>query len=223
MCGQGKDPLVRACARVLCCVWVCGHGRWRWRLVGLLGGAGSASEPTMGAKACPERLGGRASREATSDAWRRAWARRGYACVRVLRMRCAGAITTLGRGGSDLSATVLGAALELSEVQVWKDVDGERLRVWCAVEEGRAGKGDPSAAQRLHSPNWRQGTARHRERRRLAVQSAPAVCDLGRFDSSCAVIAECSCFPAWLVALRRRADVGPAHRAQHAPRQRAHL
>ena len=35
-----------------------------------------------------------------------------------------GAITTLGRGGSDLTATVLGAALELKEVQVWKDVDG---------------------------------------------------------------------------------------------------
>ncbi len=37
----------------------------------------------------------------------------------------AGAITTLGRGGSDLTATVLGAALEVDEVQVWKDVDGE--------------------------------------------------------------------------------------------------
>eukprot|EP00891_Asterochloris_glomerata_P004918 jgi/Astpho2/4918/e_gw1.00069.14.1_t len=35
-----------------------------------------------------------------------------------------GAITTLGRGGSDLSATVIGAALNLPEVQVWKDVDG---------------------------------------------------------------------------------------------------
>ncbi|MEW5307394.1 MAG: hypothetical protein WDW36_009796 [Sanguina aurantia] len=35
-----------------------------------------------------------------------------------------GAITTLGRGGSDLTATVLGAALGLKEVQVWKDVDG---------------------------------------------------------------------------------------------------
>uniref|UniRef100_A0A7S0RMN7 Aspartokinase n=1 Tax=Pyramimonas obovata TaxID=1411642 RepID=A0A7S0RMN7_9CHLO len=35
-----------------------------------------------------------------------------------------GAICTLGRGGSDLSATVVGAALQLSEVQVWKDVDG---------------------------------------------------------------------------------------------------
>ena len=38
---------------------------------------------------------------------------------------CAGAITTLGRGGSDLTATVIGAALRLEEVQVWKDVDGE--------------------------------------------------------------------------------------------------
>jgi len=35
-----------------------------------------------------------------------------------------GAITTLGRGGSDLTATVIGLALNLPEVQVWKDVDG---------------------------------------------------------------------------------------------------
>ena len=35
-----------------------------------------------------------------------------------------GAITTLGRGGSDLTATLIGAALEVAEVQVWKDVDG---------------------------------------------------------------------------------------------------
>eukprot|EP00210_Caulerpa_lentillifera_P009338 g8902.t1 len=35
-----------------------------------------------------------------------------------------GAITTLGRGGSDLTATVIGLALGLPEVQVWKDVDG---------------------------------------------------------------------------------------------------
>ncbi|GIL90330.1 hypothetical protein Vretifemale_17965 [Volvox reticuliferus] len=40
------------------------------------------------------------------------------------RGQLSGAITTLGRGGSDLTATVLGAALELPEVQVWKDVDG---------------------------------------------------------------------------------------------------
>jgi aspartate kinase len=35
-----------------------------------------------------------------------------------------GKITTLGRGGSDLTATALGAALRLDEIQVWKDVDG---------------------------------------------------------------------------------------------------
>lgn len=35
-----------------------------------------------------------------------------------------GRITTLGRGGSDLTATVIGAAYPVDEVQVWKDVDG---------------------------------------------------------------------------------------------------
>nr|GEW93503.1 aspartokinase 2, chloroplastic-like isoform X1 [Tanacetum cinerariifolium] len=34
------------------------------------------------------------------------------------------AVTTLGRGGSDLTATTIGKALGLREVQVWKDVDG---------------------------------------------------------------------------------------------------
>lgn len=33
-------------------------------------------------------------------------------------------MTTLGRGGSDLTATTLGKALGLREIQVWKDVDG---------------------------------------------------------------------------------------------------
>ncbi len=35
-----------------------------------------------------------------------------------------GIITTLGRGGSDLSATIIGAALNVDEIQTWKDVDG---------------------------------------------------------------------------------------------------
>jgi aspartate kinase len=35
-----------------------------------------------------------------------------------------GNITTLGRGGSDLSATMIGACCGAEEVQVWKDVDG---------------------------------------------------------------------------------------------------
>jgi len=35
-----------------------------------------------------------------------------------------GSIATLGRGGSDLTATFLAAAIGADEVQVWKDVDG---------------------------------------------------------------------------------------------------
>ncbi len=35
-----------------------------------------------------------------------------------------GTLTTLGRGGSDYSATILGAALEATEVIIWTDVDG---------------------------------------------------------------------------------------------------
>jgi aspartate kinase len=36
----------------------------------------------------------------------------------------AGVTTTLGRGGSDYSAAILGAALEVAEIQIWTDVDG---------------------------------------------------------------------------------------------------
>ena len=35
-----------------------------------------------------------------------------------------GATTTIGRGGSDLTASLLGAALAADEVQIWTDVDG---------------------------------------------------------------------------------------------------
>jgi aspartate kinase len=36
----------------------------------------------------------------------------------------AGVTTTLGRGGSDYSAAILGAAVDASEIQIWTDVDG---------------------------------------------------------------------------------------------------
>lgn len=36
----------------------------------------------------------------------------------------AGTLTTLGRGGSDYSATILGAALNAAEIIIWTDVDG---------------------------------------------------------------------------------------------------
>ncbi len=35
-----------------------------------------------------------------------------------------GIVTTLGRGGSDYSASILGAALESEEIQIWTDVNG---------------------------------------------------------------------------------------------------
>ncbi len=35
-----------------------------------------------------------------------------------------GVVTTLGRGGSDYSATILGVALEVDEVWIWTDVEG---------------------------------------------------------------------------------------------------
>jgi aspartate kinase len=35
-----------------------------------------------------------------------------------------GATTTIGRGGSDYSASIIGAALDAGEIQIWTDVDG---------------------------------------------------------------------------------------------------
>ncbi len=35
-----------------------------------------------------------------------------------------GVVTTLGRGGSDTSAAVIGAAIDAEEIQIWTDVDG---------------------------------------------------------------------------------------------------
>jgi aspartate kinase len=35
-----------------------------------------------------------------------------------------GQTTTLGRGGSDLTASIVGAAINAGEIQIWKDVDG---------------------------------------------------------------------------------------------------
>jgi aspartate kinase len=50
------------------------------------------------------------------------------ACVPVLGgfigATLAGATTTLGRGGSDYTAALIGAALEANEIQIWTDVPG---------------------------------------------------------------------------------------------------
>ncbi len=41
-----------------------------------------------------------------------------------LGVDCKGTITTLGRNGSDYSATIIAAAVDASEVQIWTDVNG---------------------------------------------------------------------------------------------------
>ena len=49
----------------------------------------------------------------------------------------AGVMTTLGRGGSDYSAAILGAALEAEEIQIWTDVDGMLTADPRIVEDAR--------------------------------------------------------------------------------------
>lgn len=48
-----------------------------------------------------------------------------------------GVVTTLGRGGSDYTATILGAALKVDEVWIWTDVDGLMTADPKIVEEAR--------------------------------------------------------------------------------------
>lgn len=49
----------------------------------------------------------------------------------------AGVVTTLGRGGSDYSATILGAALAADEVWIWTDVNGVMTANPAEVPEAR--------------------------------------------------------------------------------------
>ena len=49
-----------------------------------------------------------------------------------------GNVTTLGRSGSDLTATLLGAALRADEVQIWTDVDGVMTADPRMVESARS-------------------------------------------------------------------------------------
>lgn len=45
-------------------------------------------------------------------------------CQGFIASTMSGVTTTLGRGGSDYSATIIGAALQAQEVQIWTDVTG---------------------------------------------------------------------------------------------------
>jgi aspartate kinase len=48
-----------------------------------------------------------------------------------------GVTTTLGRGGSDYSAALVGAALDAQEIQIWTDVSGVLTADPCVVPEAR--------------------------------------------------------------------------------------
>ena len=50
-----------------------------------------------------------------------------------------GVTTTLGRGGSDYSAAIFGACLDVDEIQIWTDVDGMLTADPRVVPEPRAG------------------------------------------------------------------------------------
>ena len=60
-----------------------------------------------------------------------------------------GVITTLGRDGSDLTATVIGAALKAAEVQIWKDVSGVQTT-------------DPRVIPSAKPATWKQSLAVYR-------------------------------------------------------------
>jgi aspartate kinase len=73
-----------------------------------------------------ERFGGARPLPESDDSIRRALASvRGVPVITgYVGKGRSGAITTLGRGGSDFSAAIFGAALGAEEIQIWTDVDG---------------------------------------------------------------------------------------------------
>jgi len=81
-----------------------------------------------------------------------------------------GATTTLGRGGSDYSATLLGAALDADEVQIWTDVAGvlsadprvvERAQVVPEISYDEAQELAHFGAKVLHPRTIRPAVARN--------------------------------------------------------------
>src|SRR5947207_2423597 len=77
------------------------------------------ARPSRASRPC---LGG--MRALPGDSRRR---KRGTHCMASSRRRAAtapGITTTLGRGGSDYSAALVGAALDAQEIQIWTDVSG---------------------------------------------------------------------------------------------------
>ena len=70
-----------------------------------------------------------------------------------------GVLTTLGRGGSDYSATILGAALDADEVTIWTDVDGLMTADPRLVPGACHDSGNLLSRSSGTSALWRQGFA----------------------------------------------------------------
>jgi len=80
-----------------------------------------------------------------------------------------GVLTTLGRGGSDYSATILGAALDADEVTIWTDVDGLMTADPRLVPGRPRSRKSPTAKR----PNWLTSALRFCIRRLLAQSPSP--------------------------------------------------
>jgi aspartate kinase len=78
-----------------------------------------------------------------------------------------GVTTTLGRGGSDFSASIIGAALEASEIQIWTDVDGMLTADPRVVAAARSCRGCRSRRR----PSWRTSAPRSCTRARSCPPS----------------------------------------------------
>jgi aspartokinase/homoserine dehydrogenase 1 len=59
-----------------------------------------------------------------APAWGKGAAKAIPVCTGFISSDSRGRTTTLGRGGSDLSASIIGAALDAEELEIWTDVDG---------------------------------------------------------------------------------------------------
>ena len=80
-----------------------------------------------------------------------------------------GVLTTLGRGGSDYSASIVGAALDADEVWIWTDVDGVMTANPSEVpERADARRRSPTARRR----SWRTTAPRFCTTRRFCRRSA---------------------------------------------------
>ena len=112
----------------------------------------------------------------------------------------AGVTTTLGRGGSDYSAAIFGACLDVDEIQIWTDVDGmltadprvvaaaapraaavvrRSVRAGLLRREGAASEHDPAGGRQEHPGAHPQlapaGGRGHDDHRRRARPTAGAL------------------------------------------------